>query len=396
MSGRTNRAAVSVALLAGVVGAAYVGKLPPALPMLKQEFGLSLVAAGWVVSMFNVIAIVGGLFFGLLADRVGAFRSCLAGLALLIGGGVAGALSPGTAVLLASRLVEGAGFIMVAVSAPALIVAAAAPGDRRLSLALWSIYMPFGIAVTVFASTPVLAAGGWRGLWVFAVVATLACLLAVLAMREPFARPRGGARHLADLVAPLREPAPWAVSMAMGLYTLQWMAVMTWLPTFLLQTRGASALAAASLSAIFSAANMPGILLGAWLLQRNVPRGTLIVATFVVMAICNVAIFSSAVPDVIRYAAVLGLSCFGGIIPAAVMSSSQRYAHAPAQVSGLQGLIVQVSNIGQFIGPLAVAAVVTATGRWESALGVVLTAAGLGLVLGLAVGHFERRLPVAV
>jgi hypothetical protein len=84
------------------------------------------------------------------------------------------------------------------------------------------------------------------------------------------------------------------------------------------------------------------------------------------------------------------------MIPAAVMSSSQRYAHSPAQVGGLQGLIVQLSNVGQFTGPLAVAAVVSATGRWESALSVVLTASALGLALGLAVGRFERRLPAGV
>jgi predicted MFS family arabinose efflux permease len=396
VTGRTDWTAVAVALAAGVVAAAYVGKLPPALPLMKAEFGLSLVAAGWVVSMFNVIAIAGALFFGLIADRVGAFRFCLVGLALLGAGGIAGAASPGGALLLASRFVEGAGFIAVAVSAPSLIAAAAAPRDRRLALALWSIYMPFGIAVTVFASTPVTDAGGWRGLWIAIVAATAACLIAVAALRGIFARPPGGGRRLADLVAPLREPAPWAVATSMGLYTLQWMAVMTWLPTYLVQVRGASPLAAASLSAVFSVANMPGILLGAWLLQRNAPRGTLIVGTFAVMAVCDLAIFSAAVPDPLRYAAVLGLSFFGGIIPAAVMSSSQRYAHTPSQVGGLQGLIVQLSNIGQFTGPLAVAAVVSATGRWESALGVVLAAAGLGLVLGLAVGRFERRLPAPV
>jgi cyanate permease len=182
----------------------------------------------------------------------------------------------------------------------------------------------------------------------------------------------------------------------MGLYALQWMAVMTWLPTFLVQARGATPLAAASLAAIFSIANMPGILFGTWLLQRNVPRGTLLVVTFTLMGACNVAIFSVGVADGLRYAAVLGLSAIGGIIPAAVMSSSQRYAHSPAQVGGLQGLIVQVSNIGQFAGPLAVAAVVSATGRWESGLGVVLAAAALGVLTGLAVGRFERRLPASI
>jgi len=396
LHGRTDWTAVAVALAAGVVAAGYVGKLPPALPLLKEELGLSLVAAGWVVSMFNVIAIAGALFFGLIADRVGAFRFCLLGLVLLAAGGIAGAAAPGTGVLLASRFVEGAGFIAVAVSAPSLIAAAAAPRDRRLVLALWSIYMPFGIAVTVFASTPVTEAGGWRGLWVAIVAATAACLIAVAALRGIFARPAGGSRRLADLVAPLREPAPWAVATCMALYTLQWMAVMTWLPTYLVQARGVSPLAAASLSAVFSVANMPGILLGAWLLQRNAPRGTLIVAAFAIMVLCDVAIFSASAPDSLRYAAVLALSFFGGVIPAAVMSSSQRYAHAPAQVGGLQGLIVQLSNVGQFTGPLAVAAVVSATGRWESALGVVLTAAALGLALGAAVGRFERRLPAPI
>jgi cyanate permease len=393
---RTDWTAVWVALFAGVVAAAYLGKLPPALPLMKAELGLSLVAAGWVVSTFNIIAIVGALFFGLVADRVGALRFCLVGFTLLCIGGLVGAAAGGTTVLLASRIVEGAGFIAVAVSAPSLIAAAAAPRDRRLVLALWSIYMPFGIALTVLASTPTMAVAGWRGLWVAAVLATLACFAGVWRFRGMFARPPGGGRRLADLVAPLREPAPWAVAIAMGLYTLQWMAVMTWLPTYLVQTRGASPLAAASLTAIFSVANMPGILLGTWLLQRNVPRGRLIIATFVLMAACDIAIFSAGAPDALRYAAVLGLSCFGGMIPAAVMSSSQRYAHSPAQVGGLQGLIVQLSNVGQFTGPLAVAAVVSATGRWESALVVVLTASVLGLALGVAVGRFERRLPAAV
>jgi cyanate permease len=393
---RTNWIAVAVALSAGIVAAGFVGKLPPALPALKGEFGLSLVAAGWVVSMFNVIAIVGALFFGLVADRIGALRFCLAGLALLGLGGTIGALAGGDTMLLLSRFVEGAGFIAVAVSAPALIVGAAAPRDGRLALGLWSTYMPFGVALTVLASAPVMDAAGWRGLWLLAAIFALASLVAIVALRGTFRPPARSGRRLADLVAPLRRAAPWAIASAMGLYALQWMAVMTWLPTFLVQQRGTSVLAAASLAAIFSVVNIVGIVLGTWFLERNVQRGPLIVGTSLLMAVCDVAIFSAWAPDLARYAAALVMSAFGGIIPAAVMSSSQRYAHSPAQVGGLQGIIVQVSNVGQFVGPLAVAAVVSATGRWESALGVVLAAAGLCLVLGLAVGRLERRLPKRV
>jgi predicted MFS family arabinose efflux permease len=393
---RTDWLAFTVALSAGIVAAAFVGKLPPALPALKAEFGLSLVAAGWVVSMFNVIAILGALFFGLFADRVGALRACLLGLAFLAIGGTIGALADGGTMLLVSRFIEGAGFICIAVSAPALIVGAAAPSDRRLALGVWSTYMPFGVAVTVLLSAPVMDASGWRALWGIAIAAAIACFAALLALRKTFRPPPRTSRRLADLVAPLRQPAPWAVATAMGMYALQWMAVMTWLPTFLVQARGTTVLAAASLSAVFSIVNIIGILLGTWLMERNVQRGTLIVGTSLLMAACDVAIFSAWVPDPVRYAAALVMSAFGGIIPAAVMSSSQRYAHSPAQVGGLQGTIVQVSNAGQFAGPLAMAAVVSATGRWESGLGVVLTAAALCLVLGVAVARFERRLPPRV
>jgi MFS family permease len=42
---------------------------------------LSLVTAGWLVSMFNLIAVTSAIFLGVLADRVGALRFCYAGLA---------------------------------------------------------------------------------------------------------------------------------------------------------------------------------------------------------------------------------------------------------------------------------------------------------------------------
>ena len=80
---RTSWPAVSAALFAGVVAAGYVGKLPPALPALKTEFGLSLVEAGWVVSTFNTVALTAAVGFGVMADWIGAFRFALAGLALL-------------------------------------------------------------------------------------------------------------------------------------------------------------------------------------------------------------------------------------------------------------------------------------------------------------------------
>ncbi|MCZ7653694.1 MAG: hypothetical protein M5R42_04485 [Rhodocyclaceae bacterium] len=51
------------AVLCGVVVAMNVGKVPIAMTELRSEFGLSLVAAGWVSSMINTLGVTTALLF---------------------------------------------------------------------------------------------------------------------------------------------------------------------------------------------------------------------------------------------------------------------------------------------------------------------------------------------
>jgi cyanate permease len=389
MQARTNWLAVTAALTAGVVAATYVGKLPPALPALKTEFELSLVAVGWVVSLFNLLAAATGVFFGLLADRAGALRTCFAGLALLVAGGVTGALAEGPIALLASRFVEGVGFISVSVAAAALIFAAAAASDRRIALGIWSAYLPIGFAATIVAAPPLMTFIGWRGLWLMLVAMTVASIVA-LAIQPGRYPSVSSSRTFAGIIDALRQPGPWWVAGAMGFYTAQWTSVMVWLPTFLVQEHSASLFIASIATALAVIANIPGILVGTWLLGRQVERGSLIANAAFVMGACGVASLLSPLPDWLRYACCLGFSFTGGAIPAAVLTSPQQYARSAGQVGSLQGLIMQGSNIGQLIAPPAVAAVVSATGHWDTAGWVIGAAAACAAACGLAVSRIDR------
>ena len=105
-SARTRWGAVVAALVTGVITAFYIGKMPPALLLIQREFDVSLVAAGWMVSMFNVIASVGAIAFGVVSDRIGAFRFCALGLACIALGGIVGAVANSPVILLASRAIE--------------------------------------------------------------------------------------------------------------------------------------------------------------------------------------------------------------------------------------------------------------------------------------------------
>jgi len=390
---RTNWPAVSAAIAAGIVAAAYVGKLPPSIPLLREEFRLSLVAAGWVNSTFNTLAVTTAVFFGALAARLGALRCCAAGLVALALGGLFGAAATGEAMLFASRIVEGAGFIAIAVSAPTLIVTASAPRQRNLTLGLWSIYLPFGASLTMLASPVLLGFIGWRGFWLVIVLITLVCTAALWRSRRAYGAARRGAAHtLADVICALRQPGPWWLALAFGCYTLMFYAVMVWLPTFLVQERGASVTAAALLTAAVVGVNVGGNLLGSWLVHRAAPRGHVISLTFLVMAACACGIFASALPDSLRSILCMVFMFTGGTIPAAVLSGSQVYARDASQISSIQGLIVQVAQLGPFLGPPLIAAVVADTHDWGAALWVLLAAAALGTLFGQLAARTERAL----
>ena len=79
-----NGAAIGVVVTAGVVAAFHIGKLPPALPLIRDEFGLGLVAAGWLVALTQLAAAVLALIGGSIADLIGYRLTMLAGLGLLV------------------------------------------------------------------------------------------------------------------------------------------------------------------------------------------------------------------------------------------------------------------------------------------------------------------------
>ena len=86
----------------------------------------------------------------------------------------------------------------------------------------------------------------------------------------------------------------------------------------------------------------------------------------------------------------LTYSAATGVVAAAALSGSARYARSPAEVGSIQGMLVQVSQCGVFVSPLAIALAVTASGDWRAALWVLLAAGAVGLITGLAILRLER------
>ena len=86
-------------ILAGVVAALHVGKLPPAIPVLRDALGLTLVQAGFLLSLVQLAGMTLGVVFGVVADTLGSRRSMTLGLVLLAIVSALGGLTQGVAPL---------------------------------------------------------------------------------------------------------------------------------------------------------------------------------------------------------------------------------------------------------------------------------------------------------
>ena len=80
-------------LAAGVGAALHIGKLPPALPVLGEVLGVSLLQAGFLLSAMQFSGMLLGLLTGLAVQRVGAKRSMVLGLLTVAAGSALGALA---------------------------------------------------------------------------------------------------------------------------------------------------------------------------------------------------------------------------------------------------------------------------------------------------------------
>lgn len=380
---------VSVMIASGVAASLHVGKVPPALPALRDELALGLVAAGWVASIFNLVGATLGIASGLAADRLGPRRILAAGLVCLTVGSVCGAAVDSGAALLASRVLSGLGLVAVAVAAPGIIVAVAPPRDHGLALGAWSIYMPAGMAIAMLSAPLVLPGLGWRGLWLIHAGLTAVVLVVVLAATRGVSGRATAPRRISTDA--LRRPGPWLLAAAFGCYTVQFFAVTTWMPTFLVESHGSTREAAALAGALVVAANIIGCLAGAWLLHREVARWKLLAITYLVMTPCAAGAFSAVLPPVLTVALATMFSAVGGLLPAAILAGTAAHAPGREHVATVNGFVVQGSHVGVVVGPPAFATFVAALGSWEQGwiLMAVLGMAGLCVTAGIRA--VERR-----
>ena len=380
---------------AGIAVAFLVGKAPAALPVLRPDLGLSLFEAGLVVSMFSLVAAMAGVLFGLVSDHFGRLRVALAGFALAIAAGLAGAAASNPAWLIATRAGEGVGFFLVSVSLPTLMMRLSGPRNRQTVMGLWGAFLPAGAAMVMLAGGSAIGFVGWRGLWVALSIIFVPVMLA-LWRAAPGETAHGTAEEpsqatvLRRLTAVTHSPGPLLLTATFGCYSAQYLAVTAFVPLILVERAGWSVPAAAAAGALVMFANITGNIASGILLDRGARRVRLLQTAAVALAVGASLLMTEGLPVWLRIAGGLVFSSFGGMIPGSLFAAVERHAPSPRHTATVNGLMFQGVALGQLVGPAITTFIVGQAGTWTAGLFYLVPMAGLSFVAATALGRLER------
>ncbi len=390
---RTPWPLVGLLVAAGVVAAFHVGKMPPSIPSIREELDASLRQAGWLLSTINLVTALGGMAIALTADRFGHRRLVLLGTGLCALASLFGAFARDVDLLMVTRVIEGLGFIAVAVAAPTLLLRICTPASQRFAMAIWTTYMPAGAGTMMLIAAMILPGTSWRIVWLVASAASVLMVAALLIgahrRRELDTVPVAHRPVLGEMEEVATSGGPLAIALCFGAYSCCWFAVVGFLPTLQIDRLGFSTSTAAIVTALVAMVNVTGNLSAGWLLHHGVPRVVVIVGAAVTMSFCAAGIFVDGVPDVMRLVLAGVYSAVIGVIPGSLFTAIPVHAPRPQLAGAATGLLMQGSNIGSLMGPPITGALVAAAG-WPSA--AWLTSVALAVAAGAALFlHWRER-----
>lgn len=391
---------------AGVVAALHVGKLSPAIPVLSAELGITLVQAGFLLSLVQLAGMVLGLAVGLSADLMGLRRSMVCGLLVLALASCMGALSRSVEVLLLLRSVEGFGFLLVSMPAPGLIRQLVAPQKLSAMLGMWGAYMPLGTALALLTGPFVIDLIGWRGWWLgLSLVSLMAAVWVWQVVPADAARLKVSTAGRTSnehwnrrLLKTIKAPGPWLVALSFAMYSGQWLAVIGFLPSIYTQA-GFSAASTALLTSMVAAVNMAGNIASGRLLGRGVAAQTLLYTGFFCMGLGTLLAFASwplaaggsEFPAGVRLTGVLMFSMIGGMIPGTLFFLAVHLAPGEGTISTTVGWMQQWAAMGQFAGPPVVGWMASKAGGWHWTWAFTVSCCAMGALLAAQLGRKGAR-----
>ena len=220
--------------LAGVALRVTILAVPPVIPLIRTEFGMSETQVGILTGLPPVLFAVSAVLASLFIARLGALATVIAGiLATAVGSALRG-VAPDVAVLYAATIVTGFGVAIMQPSLPPL-VRAWLPDRVGFGTAVFTNGLLVGEIIPVALTLPLLLpllGGSWR--WSFVVWAVPVALIAgVIAAIAPKNVAYGGKSATSLWWPDWSDPLIWRLGFILGAANAMYFTANAFLPDYL-------------------------------------------------------------------------------------------------------------------------------------------------------------------
>jgi MFS family permease len=377
---------VLVLLAASIAAPLNQFKVPPVMPLLMDDFHLSLAEGGSLMSLFALTGLFLALPAGFIAQKLGYKTVGLLAVCSVALGAALGALSRDTSLLLLSRVVEGTGTSLIAVVAPGVIAMWFVADKRGAPMGVWATWVPLGQALMFVAAPSLVGFGGWRTVWWFGCLyAVVSGFLFTVFVKPAPVKPSEGAGPgpegpvtWRDLARVLRVRDLWLISLAFFCLNAASLGFITWVPTFMETAYGTPLSRSSLVISLSTTATMLVIPFSGWLSDRIGSRKIICVVPLLAMAVTWPLLLLDGELIVFVVVVLVGLSA--RFVPTGVFSGGTEVVGDP-RLGGMSMAVIQVGqNAGMLMGPLAMGWLAEVTGYWPFAFAVAIPTCILGAI----------------
>ena len=331
----------------------------PLLPVIRDDFGVSIATAGVIVGSYGLARLLVDLPAGFLLDRLGHLRLTVVSLVLLFAASLVGFNATTVEMLIASRVGAGIAVAILATVILAGLGATATVANRGKVMSLFHVANNTGIAVYPMVGGFVGAALGWRA--TFAVTAGLAVVAAILMVPSltriaPRRGASGGGAGSPERVLHGRQRA-----IAIGVTNFGVIANMinrhgfrnTILPLYAATVLGLGGVSIATAIALMAITGLmvatPGGMLG-----DRIGRGRIIVAGLASLAVGDLVFLLTH--DLLTFLAASALIGFGDFFASSQTALLSEIVPPEQRTRSLASYRFS-ADLGAFIGPVVLAAI---------------------------------------
>ncbi|HUA93044.1 MAG TPA: sugar porter family MFS transporter [Terracidiphilus sp.] len=176
-----------VSFIAGLGGILYgydMGIIAAALIFVRGTFNLSTNMQELLVSIVLVGAMLGAIYGGAIADRIGRRGTLLWGSAVFISGSILAPLSPNVGTLIVARMLLGIAIGFTSVTAPVYVSELSPPQSRGRLIGLYQFALTLGIALADLVGYWLAGQHAWRMMFGIGAVPAITFLLMILTLPE--------------------------------------------------------------------------------------------------------------------------------------------------------------------------------------------------------------------